>query len=215
MRATGRRQKEWFEQKRAGERGKREGEDEGRLSREEAHLCSLRFTCYPVFSPRSFPGTLALRRPGTSTTTTTTLWHRGRRGSSVPCFLLFYFPFFIFTLWSFLPSPLVLSPSAFHLCTLIKARRTEGRLAALAQDTRTRPSGLDLEPPRLEAEGWRRLGLGRSSPSFFTGHGGTLHRWGDAPLSLDSSFPFLSRSLLLYFSTLSVRRGYLTCTISL
>lgn len=104
MRATGRRQKEWFEQKRAGERGKREGEDEGRLSREEAHLCSLRFTCYPVFSPRSFPGTLALRRPGTSTTTTTTLWHRGRRGSSVPCFLFFYFPFFIFTLWSFLPS---------------------------------------------------------------------------------------------------------------
>lgn len=133
--------------------------------------------------------------------------------SSLFSFILFSF-FYLHSV--VIPSiSLVLSPSAFHLCTLIKARRTEGRLAALAQDTRTRPSGLDLEPPRLEAEGWRRLGLGRSSPSFFTGHGGTLHRWGDAPLSLDSSFPFLSRSLILYFSTLSVRRGYLTCTISL
>lgn len=133
--------------------------------------------------------------------------------SSLFSFILFSF-FYLHSV--VIPSiSLVLSPSAFHLCTLIKARRTEGRLAALAQDTRTRPSGLDLEPPRLEAEGWRRLGLGRSSPSFFTGHGGTLHRWEDAPLSLDSSFPFLSRSLILYFSTLSVRRGYLTCTISL
>lgn len=132
------------------------------------------------------------------------------------------FPVFFYFIFLFLSS---LCGHSFHLSSFIsfcvplvhfnQARRTEGRLAALAQDTRTRPSGLDLEPPRLEAEGWRRLGLGRSSPSFFTGHGGTLHRWEDAPLSLDSSFPFLSRSLILYFSTLSVRRGYLTCTISL